>query len=510
MANISISSNNKRVAKNTLLLYFRMFLTMAITLFTSRVILRALGVEDYGIYNVVGGVVAMMGVLNNAMAVAAQRYLTFELGRNDVERLNLVFNVSTIIYLILSVIFLILAETVGLWFLNTQLIIPEERMVAANWVYQFSIVCCIIGLMLAPYKASIIAHEEMGIYAYVSIGDSVLKLIIVYLLYISSFDKLISYGVLHLVVVALVAAIYYTFCHIKFKECRFKFLFDKQLFKELLSYSGWNIFGSAASLVKGQGINVLLNMFFTPAVNAARGIAYQVNAAVSVFFTNFYTAVRPQITKYYAQEDLKNMMLLVFRSTKMACFLIVFLSIPIIVETPFIIKLWLGIIPDYVIPFVRIIMIITMIDSMSHPLMTTAHATGRIKAYQFVVGMMNIMILPISYVALKLGSGPVSVFFISLAMSVLCFGARMIVVKRLIDFPVKRYTIDVLFPCFLVTIISVIPPMVSHYLLPSGWLPVIITILISVFSTILCVYFIGLNRLEKDFVSNFIKSKLHR
>lgn len=506
----NISSNNKRIAKNTMLLYLRMFLTMAITLFTSRVILRALGVEDYGIYNVVGGVVAMMGVLNNAMAVAAQRYLTFEIGRNNIERLNLVFNISIIIYMLLSIILLILAETVGLWFLNTQLVIPEERMVAANWVYQFSIISCIVGLMLAPYNASIIAHEEMGVYAYVSIADSVLKLGIVYLLYVSSFDKLISYGALNLLVVILIAICYYVFCHIKFKECRFKFLFDKSLFKELLSYSGWNVFGSAASLVKGQGVNVLLNMFFTPAVNAARGIAYQVNAAVSVFFTNFYTAVRPQITKYYAQEDMKNMILLVFRSTKMACFLIVFLSIPIIVETPFIVKLWLGIIPDYVVPFIRIIMLITMIDSMSNPLMTTAHATGRIKAYQFVVGMMNIMILPISYVALKMGAEPVSVFIISLVMSVLCFGARMIVVNRLIDFPVKKYIIEVLFPCFLVTVLSVIPPIISHHFLQSGWQSVIITVLISVFSTILCVYFIGLNRVEKNFISSLIKTKLHR
>lgn len=504
------SSNNKRIAKNTMLLYARMLLTMVISLFTSRVILQTLGVEDYGIYNVVGGVVAMMGVLNHAMAVAAQRYLTFELGRNNIERLRLVFNVSIIIYLILSLILLVLAETIGLWFLNTQLNIPEERLVAANWVYQFSILSCIVGLLLAPYNASIIAHEEMGVYAYVTIADSILKLAILYLLCLSSFDKLISYGFLHLLVVALVATCYYAFCRLKFEECRFKFLFDKKLFKELLSYSGWNVFGSAASLVKGQGINVLLNMFFTPAVNASRAIAYQVNAVVSVFFTNFYTAVRPQITKYYAQGDMKNMLLLVFRSTKMACFLIVFLSVPIIIEAPFVIKLWLGVLPDYVVPFVRIVMIITMIDSMSHPLMTTAHATGRIKMYQFVVGTMNIMILPISFVVLKLGVGPVTVFLISLTMSVLCFGARMIVVRHLVDFPIRRYTLEVLLPCMLFAVVSFVPPFISHHVMPSGWLPVIITILISVISTILCAYFIGLNKSEKNYLRNVVKTKFHR
>lgn len=487
-----------------------MFLTMLISLYTSRVILQVLGVEDYGIYNVVGGVIAMMGVMNSAMAVATQRYLTFELGRNNIERLNLVFNVSIIIYLLLSGIVLLLAETAGLWFLNTQLVIPEERIVAANWVYQFSIISCIIGLLLAPYNASIIAHEEMSAYAYVSIADSVLKLAIVYLLLISQFDKLISYGFLHLIVVTLIAGCYYIFCRTKFKECKFSFLFDKSLFKELLSYSGWNIFGSAASLVKGQGINILLNMFFNPAVNAARGIAYQVNSVVSLFFTNFYTAVRPQIIKYYSQNDFNNMLLLVFRSTKLICFLIVLISFPIIIEAPFILRLWLGVLPDYVVPFVRIIIIITMIDSMSHPLMTTAHATGRIKIYQFVVGMMNILILPFAYVALRFGCGPVSVFLISLAMSVLCFAARLLVVRMLVHFPIKKYVLKSLLPCFFVAILSFLPPLISHLTLPNGILSIIITVILSVLSTFVCIFFIGLDCNEKKFVLKTINAKLQK
>ena len=485
-----------------------MFLTMLISLFTTKVILQTLGVEDYGIYNVVGGVVAMMGIMNSAMAVATQRYLTYELGRNNIERLKLIFNVSTTIYLILSSLLFILAETIGLWFLNTQLNIPPDRIASANWVYQFSILCCIVGLLLSPYNASIISHEKMGVYAYVSIADSILKLLIVYLLYVSPFDKLSFYGFLHFAVVAIIAGFYYKYCRTKFEECKYTFLFDKPLFKELLSYSGWNIFGSAASLVKGQGINVLLNMFFLPAVNAARGIAYQVNAVVTLFFTNFYTAVRPQITKYYAQNDLGNMFLLVFRSTKMICFLIVLVSLPIIVEAPFILNLWLGTLPDYVIPFVRIIIIITMIDSMSHPLMTVAHATGRIKVYQTVVGSMNIMILPISYLFLKMGSGPVSVFMISLCMSILCFGARMLVVKGLVRFPVKDYSLNVLGPCLLVILLSSLLPLLLHKNLPQGFPTILITLIASVFSTFLFVYFVGLNKVERTFINNIIKKKL--
>lgn len=506
---MSPKENNMRIAKNTLLLYFRMFLTMIISLFTTKVILQTLGVNDYGIYNVVGGVVAMMGILNSAMAVASQRYLTFELGRNNFEYLKVVFNVSIAIYLIIAAIILVLAETVGLWFLNTQLTIPDERMTAANWVYQFSILCCIIELLLSPYKASIIAHEKMGTYAYVSIFDSVLKLIIVYLLYLSPCDKLASYGFLHLVVVASIAVIYYLYCRSKFKECRYCFLFDKQLFKELLSYSGWNMFGSAASLVKGQGINVLLSMFFLPVVNAARGIAYQVNAVVTLFFTNFYTAVRPQITKYYAQGDMNNMLLLVFRSTKMACFLIAFVSLPIIIEAPFVLYLWLGTLPEYVVPFVRIIIIITMIDSMSNPLMTVAHATGKIKMYQFVVGMMNILILPISYISLKLGAGPISVFLISLCMSVLCFGARLVVVKKLVDFPVFNYVLHALVPCMFVVVISSIPPIITHLYLPHSFSFVFVTGVVSVIATSICIYTIGLNVAERQFVYKTIKKRLH-
>jgi len=466
-------------------------------------------VEDYGIYNVVGGVIAMMGVLNNAMAVSSQRYLTFELGRNDIKRLNQIFNVSITIYLILSGILLILAETIGLWFLNTQLNIPSNRMVAANWVYQFSILSCIIGLLRSPYNASIIAHEKMDFYAYISIADSVLKLLIVYLLCISPVDKLQSYGLLHLLVVIAIAVIYYIYCRSNFKECRYTRYFEKSLFNELLSYSGWNLFGSTASLVKGQGINVLLNMFFMPAVNAARGIAYQINAVVSLFFTNFYTAVRPQITKYYAQQDMYNMLLLVYRSTKMACFLIVFVSIPIIIEAPYIIKLWLDTLPEFVIPFVRIIIVITMIDSMSHPLMTIAHATGNIKMYQSVVGGLNILILPISYIALKLGFGPTSVFIISLCMSIVCFYARLLVVKKLVNFPIKDYLIKVISPCIIVIFVSSIFPLLSHLHFKPGFESLITTSLVSVISTIAFIYIIGLNKVEKKFILNTIKARIH-
>lgn len=503
------SDNNKRIAKNTIVLYLRMFLTMIVGLYTSRVVLQTLGVEDYGIYNVVCGVVAMMGILNNAMAVASQRYLTFELGKNDVNKLKLVFNVNISIYLVLSLIFIFFSETIGLWFLRTQLVIPEKRMVAANFVYQFSVFSCITGLILTPYSASIIAHENMKFFAYVSIAESFLKLVIVYMLALSPVDQLVTYGFLLLAVSCGVTFVYYIYCKRHYEECHYSMMHDKTLFQKILSYSGWSIFGSAAGVAKEEGLNVLINIFFNPAINAARGIAYQVNSLVMQFFTSFYTSVRPQITKYYAQKDLENMLLLVYRSTKMTCFLILFVSLPIIIEAPYIINLWLGSLPEYVVPFVRIIILISMVDSMANPLMTSAHATGNIRMYQFVVGLMNVLLIPIGYIALSNGANPTMVFILSLIMSILCFVIRMFLVNRFVCLRIAAYIREVLIPCLFVTIISFILPVMVHRFIEMGFIRFILVGIISILSTLLTILTVGLNSTERIYILNIIKQKVH-
>lgn len=500
-------SNNIRIAKNTIILYFRMLFTMMVGLYTSRVVLKILGIEDYGIYNVIGGVIAMMGILNNAMAVSSQRYLTFELGKNNQDKLKLIFNLNLTIYIILSILFLLLAETIGLWFLNNKLVIPDNRLIAANYVYQFSIFSCILGLMQAPYNACIIAHENMRFYAIISIAESLMKLLILYLLIFNLIDKLIFYGLLLLIISCIIFISYYLYCKINYKECKYKFLHDKKLFKEILYYSGWNLFGSTAGLAKEQGLNILINMFFNPTINAARAIAYQVNSVVSQFFTSFYTSVRPQITKYYAQNDLKNMLILVYRSTKLICFLILFISIPILIETPYIINLWLGMLPEYVVPFIRIIILISIVDNMSNPLMTTAHATGKIKIYQFIVGMMNIMIIPISYLFLSLGSIPTTVFWISLAMSILCFTVRIFIVNNIVDINLPIYCKTVLLRCAIVFIISIIVPYIFHKYMQLGVLRLFVVCIISFMSTSVSFFLIGLNNNERLFLLNFIKKR---
>lgn len=502
------SDNNKRIAKNTLALYVRMFFIMAVTLFTSRVVLSALGVEDYGIYNVVGGVVAMMGVLNSAMSVSTQRYLTFELGRGDMVRLKQTFSLCLTIFFLLSVIVVVLAETIGLWFLNTQLIIPPERMEAANWIYQFSILSCISSLIAMPYNAAIIAHERMNIYAYVGIFEVVLKLLIVYMLFVIPADRLVIYGFLFMLSHFIVTGIYLGYCWKKFMETRYTLYWEKTLFKELISYSGWNLFGSLSGLVKGQGLNILLNMFFNPAINAARGIAYQINAAITQFFTNFYTAVRPQITKYYAQGNMKEMQNLIFRSSKLAFYLIMLISLPIIIETPYIVNLWLGQLPDYVVPFTRLIIAISAIDSMASPLMTAAHATGNIKLYQSSVGTMTILNVPVSYVFLILGYSPLVVFYISLIISVICLFMRLWIVRRLMEFPVMDYIVKVFGTSLMVCTLSLILPIITHIILEECLVTVIIVCIVSLLSSVVCIYFVGMDNKEKQFVWDIINKKL--
>lgn len=502
------SSNNKRIAKNTLLLYVRMFFVMAVTLYTSRVVLSTLGVTDFGIYNVVGGVVAMMGILNGAMSVSTQRYLTFELGRGDAARLRQVFSMCLTIFALLSLVVVVLGETMGLWFLNTQMVIPDGRMAAANWVYQFSILTCIASLVVTPYNATIIAHERMNVYAYVGILEVVLKLAVVYLLLIIPADRLATYGFLILLSHVVVTGIYVLYCTRHFQESRYRFHWEKPLFMELVSYSGWNLFGSVAGLVKGQGLNILLNMFFNPAVNAARGIAYQINSAITQFFTNFYTAVRPQITKYYAQGELEEMTKLVFRSSKMSFYLIMLVSMPVIIETPYIVHLWLGQLPEYVVPFTRLIIVISAIDAMASPLMTAAHATGHIRLYQSLVGTMVMLNIPVSYVFLRLGFSPLAVFYVSLSISTLCLFVRLWVVRKLMPFPVSEYIVKVFGSSALVCALALLLPLGAYLLLEEDIYTVLLVCVLCVLSSGLSIYYAGLDKFERSFVAGTIKEKI--
>lgn len=488
-----------------------MAVILVVSLYTSRMVLKYLGVNDFGIYNVVGGVTSLMTIVNTAMTIATNRYLAYHVGKGDAEQLHKTFSITFTIYIYLCLFFLLIAETVGLWFLNTQLNIPAGRMVAANLIYQFTIISVINSLLVNPYNAAIVAHEHMKVYAYVSLLEYGLKLGTVLCLPLIPMDSLIAYGALHLLVMVGITVIYRIYCYRRFPECRFKYYKDSQMFREILSYSGWNLFGAGAAAAKGAGVNILLNMFFNPAINASRGIAGQVNGAVHMFFSNFIFAVRPQITKYYAQDNITEMFKLVIRSTKFSWFLILLCSMPVIIEAPVLIQLWLGQLPDYVIAFTRLTILISAINSISSPLMTVAHATGRIKFYQFVVGTLQILIVPAVYIGLKLGGSPIAAYLISLFIDTLALIVRLWIVKRLIPtFDVFDYSKRIFIPIFFVTTIAALLPVLSHYLLSPSLFHAVITILISFVSTITSIYFVGLDKAERSYVVGMVRSKIHR
>ena len=502
------ATNNKRIAKNTLLLYGRMILVLIISLYTSRVILSTLGIEDYGIYNVIGGVVSMFSFLNASMTTSTQRFLTFSLGKGDIKEVSRVFSVSLNIHIILGIAILLFAETFGLWFINDKLVIPPERLNAANIVYQTTVFALIVNIIQVPYNAIIIAYEKMNIYAYVSIVEVLLKLAIVYLLHIISFDKLAVYGILMLAVQILIRLIYGIYCNYNYPFCKFKLIKDHKLYKDLSSFAGWNLFGSLSWMFRGQGVNILLNIFCGPAVNAARGIAYQVNNAINNFVTNFQTALNPQITKQYAANAIEKMENLVFIGAKFSFFLLFMLALPIMINIDFILGIWLKEIPEYTNIFVILILIDSLISCLfSGPLMTSLSATGNIKKYQIVVSSIIITTFPLSWIYLKLGGGPTSVFIVSIFITLAAGIARFVFCKLQIGFSAKRFINYVILPVILVAFLApVIPVLLIKTICDiSEWSRLILLTVVSVISTVFFIWIIGINHSERQIVYNNIQ-----
>ena len=434
-----VGDRNKRIAKNTLYLYLRMFLMMAVSLYTSRVVLHTLGAEDYGIYNVVGGVVAMFGIISASLASAISRFITFELGRKDIARLKTVFSTAVTIQIGIAVVVCILAELIAVWFLNTRMNIPVERMQAANWVLQCSIFTFMVNLVSVPYNAAIIAHERMNVFAYISLLEAVLKLLIVYLLYVWGFDKLKLYAVLLLMVALIIRLVYGIYCKRKFVECTYHFVYDKGILKEMTGFAGWNFIGSSSAILRDQGGNVILNLFHGPIVNAARGISVQVNHAVQSFSDNFIMALRPQIIKSYAQGDRAYMFTLLFQGARLSFYLLLLLSVPILMNVDYLLTLWLKEFPDHTLRFVTLALLFTLSESISHPLITAQQATGKIRDYQLVVGGLQLLNLPIAYLLLRLRGEPEVVLYVALAISQCCLAARLYMLRRNIRLSVKTF-----------------------------------------------------------------------
>ena len=493
-------SNNKRIAKNTLLLYFRMVFMMAVSLYTSRVVLNTLGVEDFGVYNVVGGVVAMFGFINGSMASATQRFITFALGRGDMGRLRTVFSTALQIHVLIAVLVVLLGETIGLWFMFTQMQIPADRMNAAFWVLQCAIASTVVMIVSVPYNADIIAHEKMSAFAYITILEAVLKLVIVYMLAVFPYDKLVLYAVLMLAVQLLIRFCYSGYCSRHFSESRYRHVRDMVLFKEMTGFAGWSMFGNLSFVLFGQGLNMLLNVFFGPVVNAARAISVQVQGAVQQFVVNFQMALNPQITKTYAKGELSEMHKLMFRSARFSFYLLFLLSLPVLFETDFVLTLWLKTVPENTVVFLRIMLCTSLISALANPLIVANQATGKVKRYQAVCGTILLLILPVSYVCLRLGCPAYSVFVVHFVMESVAQLARMVMLRPLIGIRVRDYLANIYSRVLAVVALSVIAPLWVYETVGGEVLRFFSVCTVCVISVVTVSYCVGLTGGEKVFV----------
>lgn len=494
----------KRIARNTLFLYFRMLVSMGVSLYTSRVLLNILGVEDFGIYNLVGGLIVILGFFNSAMASATQRFLNIELGYGNSKKLQEVFSTSMIIHLLVAVIVFILAETIGIWFINTYLSIPGDRISAANWVFQFSIAAFIISIVSVPYNAVIIAHERMSAFAYISILEVVLKLVVVLILPFLLFDKLIIYAFLIFIVSLIIRIIYGIYCSSNFRECHVIFRLNKPLFKSLLSFSSWSLFGNLGYILHTQGISIVLNVFFGATVNAAQAIANQVNSVVKGFVINFIQALNPQIVKHYASKNIEIMHDLILKGCRFSYFLIMIFSIPLILEAPVVLKVWLGVVPEYTVIFVRLTLLLSLFDAFTGILSTAQGATGRIKKYQIVLTLIGILHLPLSILLFYLGFDAYYAMYIYLVIIIILQTVRVSFVCNSIKISKLIFFRKVVLPCLYVTVLSIVLPLTLHCYMQESILSFIVISILSVLVSLTIIYFIGLYKEERNFINQYV------
>lgn len=500
--NRNFTISKKRILTNTVYLYLRMLLTIIVGLYASRVLLEKLGFEDYGIYNVVGGVIVLFSFLSSALNSATQRFLSVALGKKDEERLSKIFGTSIHIYILLSVLVFILAETVGLWFLNYQMNFPAHRMKAVNWVYHITIITFILNTLRTPYNASIISYEKMSFYAITSIFEAISKLFIIYLIDKSHIDQLIFYALLVLVISFILLMWYIIYCHTNFPHLKFLKKADKACFKEMFNFSGWSLFGSFASIGSSQGINILLNIFCGVLVNAGMGIANQVTNVVNQFVSNFQVAFQPQIVKGYASHEIDNVQGLVFLSSRISFYLLFIISIPFLVEPDYILKLWLGNVPTYASDFTFYLLIMLMIEAIAAPLYMTIQATGKIKEYQIVVSCILLLNIALAYICLKIGLSPITVVIIRCVVSFVLLLYRVYKTSIILEFSVQEFNRTVLLRTIAVGSICY----AGLYVIKINvTISPIVVILMAIAFSVVIIYLLGINHNERVLFSRLIK-----
>lgn len=500
----AIESENKRIAKNTIILYVRMIVMMFISFYTARITLNALGVNDFGINNVVGGLVSMFSLLSNSLSSTTSRFMTFGLGHGDLDNLKKIFSTTINIHVVLAIIVVISIESVGVWFLNNRMTIPTERLTAANWVLQSSVVVFAVGLLSVPYNSAIIAHEKMSAFAYMTIFDAVFKLTIAFGIYYYGGDKLILLSILTAIQSVIRQAVYWIYCKRNFEECVYTKGRNRQMEKSIFSFAGWNFIGSTAALMKDQGVNIVINIFTGPAVNAARGIAMQINNTINQFTNNFTMALNPQITKTYAVGDLNRMHKLIIQGTRLSFFLFMILSIPIYFEMNSILYIWLGNIPEHTTSFARLILILTLSEILSNTLIVAQGATGNIKKYQLIVGSIQLLNFPFSYICLEKGLPPESTIVIAIILAQICFFVRLWLLHTMIKLPIVSFLKKVYLNSIVVTTIATVLPFCCYHFITNSTVRFYGVCVTSLFSSFLTIYYLGLNKEEKALVKNSI------
>jgi len=497
-------ASEKQIAKNTLFLYIRMFIVVLITLFTVRVVIKALGVLDYGVFTAVGGVVLIMSFLSQTVTFAAQRYFSYELGKNDFTRLKDVFSSVLIIYVIIALFVSIVAEFIGMWFLENKMIIPENRLDVARWVLHFSLLSFVVTIFYAPFNAMIIAHENMSVYAFVSVFEVLLKLIIVFILPWCNYDRLFLYAGLLLLVYVIVALVYIGYCLKYYAETHFRLKWDTSLISELIGFSSWTMFGTLSGAANYQGTGILLNMFFGPVANASLSVAHQVSQALQLFSSNIFTAVRPPMTKSYAVGDYAYVMNLFYKSSKYSYYLLLIILLPLFFEMPFVLQLWLGSVSEYMVDFSRLLLVYVVIVSLSNPISIIVQAAGKVKIYHGFVDGFTLLSLVISYFAFLIGGSANIVFYVMIFVFFVAHLFRLVILHNIIKFLYIDYLMKFVLPGLFVSIIVSLPVCALHFLMDDSWVRFLLILLATFIFLVLSIYCIGINKEEKEYIKNRI------
>jgi len=493
------------------MLYIRQILILLVSLYTVRVVLNTLGIEDYGIYSVVGGIVSFFSFLSGTMASATQRFFSFALGQGNFEKLKKTFTVNLVIYGVIAVIALVLLETVGLWFVNDQLHVPPERFESALWIYHFSVLTFIATIFTSPFMAIIIAHEDMQIYAYVSIVEAIMKLGIVFLLVYLPWDKLELYGMLIFAVAIITSSIYMVICSKKYKECQFRqFYWDKGLLREIVGFTGWTLFGQVTTVARHQAVTILLNQVFNPVVVAARAVATSITSHINVFSSNFNVGLYPPIIKSYAANDKKGMFSLIFRGSKITFFLMWVFALPLFLEMDTILRVWLKNPPPEAVLFTRLALVEVLISSISLPITTAARAPGKMKIYELTLGCIQIAIFVVSLFVLMLGAAAYSVFVVAIVANLVMFVVRLLIVRTLIGLSIRPFFNQVVLPVSIVVLFSAVSSYVIHWFLPKEFGFACVSILSSIIIACICMYFMGINQWEREKVRSIIVNRIKK